>query len=85
MSEQVVTSVVAQRIIVTFIADENVKPDEILTRLNTQFSDECLTIVIHLKKSGDRLKTCEDYTFCRESYGQRSFFGNLKASYSSSF
>jgi len=29
--------------------------------------------VSHLKKAEKRLKTCEDHTFCRESYGQSLF------------
>jgi len=36
----------------------------------------CMTAVSHLKKAKQRLKTCENYTFCRESYGQ--FFRTLK-------
>jgi len=30
-----------------------------------------MTGVSHLKKSGQRLKTCEGFIFCRGSYGQR--------------
>jgi hypothetical protein len=43
MSEQVVPSAVAQRIIVKFITNENVKPDRILTRLTAQFGDETVS------------------------------------------
>jgi len=39
MSEQVFPSAVAQRIIVTFLTIENVKPVEILIRLRAQFGD----------------------------------------------
>jgi hypothetical protein len=51
------------------------KPTEILMRLRARFGDETLskTQVYHLSKSfkeGQRLKTCEDSTFCRKSYGQ---------------
>jgi hypothetical protein len=42
----------------------------------------CMSGVSHLKKAEQRLKTCKDYTFCRESYGQ-SCFGTLNESYSS--
>jgi hypothetical protein len=43
MSEQVVPSAVAQRIIVTFLTNENVKPADILKRLRAQFGDETLS------------------------------------------
>jgi len=43
MSEQVVPSAVAQRIVVTFLTNENVKPGEILMRLRAQFGDETLS------------------------------------------
>jgi hypothetical protein len=72
----VVPSAVVQHIIVKFLMNENVKPAEILTRLRAQFGDEtlsrtqCMTGESHLKKDEQRLETCEDYTFCRESYGQ---------------
>jgi hypothetical protein len=63
MSEQVVPSAVAQRIIVTFLTNENVKPAEILMRLRAQFGDETLlrTQVYDwsksFKKAEQRLKT----------------------------
>jgi hypothetical protein len=72
MNKQVVPSSVVQNIIVIFLTNKNVKPVEILMRLRAQFSDEmlqgsrCMTGVNHLKKAKQRLKTCEDYTFCRE-------------------
>jgi hypothetical protein len=40
MCEQVDPSAVAQRIIVTFLSNEDVKSAEILTRLRAQFDDE---------------------------------------------
>lgn len=43
MSGQVVTSAVAQRITVTFLTKENVKPAEIVTRLRVQSGDEMLS------------------------------------------
>jgi hypothetical protein len=43
-----------------------------------------MTGISYLRKAEQRLKTYEDYTICRESYGQR-FVGNLKAFYSSIF
>jgi hypothetical protein len=43
MSEQVVPSAVAQRIVVKFLTNENVKPAEILMRLRAQFGDETLS------------------------------------------
>jgi len=39
----VVPSAVAQRIIVKFLTNENVKPAEILMRLTAQFDDEALS------------------------------------------
>jgi hypothetical protein len=30
-----------------------------------------MTSVSHLKRARQRMKTCEDYTFCRESYGKQ--------------
>jgi hypothetical protein len=75
MSEQVVPSAVAQRIVVKFLTNENVKPAEILMRLEHSSvmkrsqGPRCMTGVSHLKKAGYRLKTCEDYAFCRGSYG----------------
>jgi hypothetical protein len=43
MSEQVVLSAVAQRIIIKFLTNEIVKPPEILMRLRAQFGDETLS------------------------------------------
>jgi hypothetical protein len=43
MSEQVVPSAVAQRIIVKFLTDENVKPAGILTRLRAHFGNKKLS------------------------------------------
>jgi len=43
MSEQVVPSAVAQCIIVKFLTNKKVKPDEILRRLRAQFSEEMLS------------------------------------------
>jgi hypothetical protein len=40
MSEQVVLSAIAQRIIVKFLANENVKLADIMKRLRAQFDDE---------------------------------------------
>jgi glucan biosynthesis protein len=53
MSEQVVPSAVAQRIMVKFVTNENVKPAEILMRLRAQFGDETLsrTLVYYWSKS----------------------------------
>jgi hypothetical protein len=42
MSEQVVLSAVAQRIVVKFQSNEKVKPTEILIRLRAQFGGEIL-------------------------------------------
>jgi hypothetical protein len=74
MRNQTAPSAVAQRIIVEFLTNENVKPAQILTRLGAQFDDEALlrTQVSHLKKAEQMLKTCEDYTFYMESHGQSS-------------
>jgi hypothetical protein len=38
-----VPSAVAQRIVVTFLTNENVKPAKILMRLRAQFGDETLS------------------------------------------
>jgi hypothetical protein len=71
MSEQVVPSAVAQRIVVKFLTNENVKPAEILIRLRTQLGDETLsrTLVYDWSKSlseaEQKYKTCEHYTLCR--------------------
>jgi hypothetical protein len=43
MSEQVVPSPVANRIVVVFLIDENVKPAKILMGLRTEFGDETLS------------------------------------------
>jgi hypothetical protein len=43
VNEQVVSSAVAQRIIVVFLSKGNVKLAEILTRLRAHFSDEVLS------------------------------------------
>jgi hypothetical protein len=43
MSEQVIPSAVAQRIIVKFLTNENVKPADILKALRAQFYDETLS------------------------------------------
>lgn len=43
MSEQVVPSAVAQRIVIKFLANEKVKPIEILIRLRKQFGNETLS------------------------------------------
>jgi len=43
MSVRVVPPAVAQRIVVTFLTNENVKPAEILKRLRAQFGDETLS------------------------------------------
>jgi hypothetical protein len=83
----VVLSVVAQLIIVTFLTNENVKRAETLKTHREQFGDETLsrTQVYDCDKSfKGRPNRCEDYTFCRKSYGQR-FFGTPKASYSLTF
>jgi hypothetical protein len=40
MSEQLVPSAVVQGIIVTFLSNENVKPDGSLRRLRAQFGDK---------------------------------------------
>jgi hypothetical protein len=42
---------------------------------------KCMTGVSYFKKAEQRLEIGEDYTFCRESYGQR-FWDCLKESYS---
>jgi hypothetical protein len=53
-----------------------VKPADILMRLGAQFDDETLSRnrVYYwnksFKKAGQRLKTCEDYTSCRERHDQ---------------
>jgi hypothetical protein len=77
MSEQVIPSAVAQRIVVKFLTNENAKPAEILMRPRAQFDNETLSRTevhacsVHLKKARQRLKTCEGFIFCRGSYGQR--------------
>jgi hypothetical protein len=43
VSGQKVPSDVEQRIVVTFLTNENVKPAEILKRLRAQFGDETLS------------------------------------------
>jgi hypothetical protein len=43
MSVQIVPPVVAQRIIVKFITEENVKPAETLRKLRAKFGDETLS------------------------------------------
>jgi hypothetical protein len=43
MSEQVVPSVLAQRIIAKFLTSENVKAAEVLMRLRIQFVDEIIS------------------------------------------
>lgn len=43
MSEKEVPCFVAQRIIVKFLAKENVLPSEIFTRLQAQFEDKCMS------------------------------------------
>jgi hypothetical protein len=48
MSEKVVPSAFAQRIIVKFLANEIVKPADFLLRLRTQFDDKTLSrIQVH--------------------------------------
>jgi hypothetical protein len=42
-SEQVVPSAVVQRIVVKFLADENVNPAEIMMRFGAQFGEETLS------------------------------------------
>jgi hypothetical protein len=80
ISEQVITSAVVQRIIFIFLINENVKPAEILMRLRAHFGEETLSRIQvygirHLNKARQIVKTCEDYTFCWERYGQR-FWGS---------
>jgi hypothetical protein len=75
MIEQVVHSAVEQSSFVKFVTSENVKPADILTGLKTQIGVEtqgasCMTVITHLKKAEQMMKTCGDYTFCRGSYGQ---------------
>jgi hypothetical protein len=78
MSEQVAPSAVAQHTTTTtttttttkFLTNENVKPAGILKRLRAQFGDETLTRIQVYDwgksfKAEQRLKTCEDYTFCK--------------------
>jgi hypothetical protein len=73
---QVVPPAVAQRIIIKLLTNENVKLTEILTRLRARFSDETLSKTQlydwskSFKDAKQRLKTCQDYAFCRERYGQ---------------
>jgi hypothetical protein len=80
MSEQVVPSALVQRIIVKYLTNEKVKPIEIVMKLGAQFAMKgfqgpwCMTGLSHLKKAEQRLKTSEEYTFCRGSYDQ-SFLG----------
>jgi hypothetical protein len=75
----VTPSAVAQRTVVKFLTNKNMKPAEMLMRLRAQFGDETLLRtqmcdrVDHLKKARQRLKICKVYTFCRESYGQHFF------------
>jgi hypothetical protein len=65
-SVHVVPSALAQGVTVKFLTIENVKRAVILKNLRVQFGDETFS-----KKAEQRLKTCGDYTFCTESYGQR--------------
>jgi hypothetical protein len=44
MSQQVAPSAIAQRIIVKFLTNENVKPAQILMIHRTQFGDETLSM-----------------------------------------
>jgi hypothetical protein len=66
-----------KRVIVKFTTNENVKRAKILKRLIAQFGEKrsqgsrCTTGVSHLNDAEQRLKPCEEYTFCRNSYGQR--------------
>jgi hypothetical protein len=74
MSEQVVPSAVAQRIVVKFLTNKNMKSAEIPLREYSSVmklcqGPTCMTGVIQLNKAGQRMKICEDYTFCREGYG----------------
>jgi hypothetical protein len=83
MSEQVAALAVAYSIMVKFITNENVKLAEILIRpkyssvMKRSRGPRFMTGVSHEKKTEQKLKTCEDYTFCRERYGQR-FLGLLR-------
>jgi len=81
MSEQLVPSAVAQRIVVTFLTNKDVKPDEILMRLRAQFGNSqgprCMIGVNRLKKAGQRLKMCKDNIFCGEKCGQQ-FLGHSR-------
>jgi hypothetical protein len=52
MSEQVVPSVVAQRIIIKILTNGNVKPADILTRLRAQFADEKLSRILMYEVCG---------------------------------
>jgi len=88
MSEQMVPSVVAQRIIVTFVINGNVsrlcQDSEHSSVMKRSLGPRCTTWVNHLKKAEQRLKTCENYICCREK-AMASVFGNLSVSYSSIF
>jgi hypothetical protein len=76
ISEQVVPSAVVQCIVDKFLTNENVKAADILMRLRVDFGDKTFSRTqvydwSNSFKEGQRLKTCEDYTSYRESYGQR--------------
>jgi hypothetical protein len=77
VNEHVVPSAVAQRHVIKFLTNGNVKPDEILTGLRAQLGDEMLSMTQvydwseSLKEGRTEVETCEDYILCRESYDQR--------------
>jgi hypothetical protein len=86
MSEQVIPSAIAQRIIVKFLTNESVKLAEILRSLRAQLGDETLS----------RTQMCDWSKSFKEGRNMRSLYllqeklwsalsGALRASYSSIF
>jgi hypothetical protein len=88
ITEKLVLSAVAQRIIVKYVTKENVKPADILIRLRAQFRDETLSRIqmYDWTKSFEEGRTEIENTrrlqLLQGNYGQH-FFGTLKSSCSS--
>jgi hypothetical protein len=89
MTEQAVPSAVAQRINIKFLTNENVKPAEILKRFRAQFGGDRLSRsqVYDWSKSFTEGRTEAGNAKATSSAGKFTarYFGNLKASYSSTF
>jgi hypothetical protein len=70
------TALLLLLLLLLLLKNLNMEPAKILTRLRTKFDDDetlsrtrCMAGLSHLKKAEQRLKTCEEYTYCREGYG----------------